>query len=129
MLHRPVLPLYDNDTRKTAKDLPGNLYVRALPDNLGNIVVKSGIENLLPASAITQDMYEVNESTKPNGDVTTVKRLRKRDLCSLVCRTASPVTFEKFGLALDLIEEVGSAIVQAGAVSSTSPTDSSSTEN
>ena len=45
LFHRPILLLYDCDTRKTNEQIE-RLWVRSIPRNVGNTEVTKGIENL-----------------------------------------------------------------------------------
>ena len=103
LANRAVLLLYDNDAQKADKDCD-DISVRSMPTNPLNTKVKAGIENLLASSTITGTDYKVVESTKANGDMHTMKTLRKAELCERVCREGSKEDFSAFGLALDVIE-------------------------
>jgi len=101
--NRPVLLLYDNDANKTDAQ-HGSVSVIGMPTNTENKKVKTGIENLLAEASLTEDDYELTESTKPNGDVVTRKTLLKSKLCQRICENGTTDDFAAFGLALDIIE-------------------------
>ena len=101
---RNILLLYDNDVNKKAFDAEG-VSVRVIPKNTNNRKVKVGIENLLSESCISDDDYAIAESVKPNGDVVSVRTLRKNVLCKKICETGSASDVEAFRTALDVIED------------------------
>jgi hypothetical protein len=104
VVKRRVLLMYDNDAHKPDWEAEG-IYVRSMPSNLANDVVKAGIENLLPSELFSDAMFETKVITKPNGTVVTTKEIRKVLLCDETC--AKPLIAERFlGFApvLDAIE-------------------------
>jgi hypothetical protein len=103
LMNRPILLLYDNDTRKTDADF-GSVCVRIMPTNAENNKVRVGIENLLRESSIIDEDYETISSTKPNGDEVTRKALRKAHLCERLCKQGRRGDFVGFEAALDIIE-------------------------
>jgi hypothetical protein len=109
LLHRRILLLYDNDANKAPEDFE-NVYVRCVPSNPDNESVKAGIENLLPADVVTEDMFDVSETTKPNGTISIIKTLNKMRLCKNVCEERSvDGDFARFAEVLDQIEALTSA--------------------
>src|ERR1019366_5623566 len=104
LINRPILLLYDNDAQKVDADY-GEISVRSVPTNKGNTKIKTGIENLLAETAITDADYQTEESIKPNGDSVKRKTLRKSDLCQRICHSGSEEDFSAFALALDIIKD------------------------
>lgn len=101
---RSVLLLYDCDTNKPAEDI-GNLHVRAIPKNEYATIAKDGIENLLPDSVFTAEMYVITKKDEPYGGATELKRLDKMRLCETVCHAQTDVeTFRGFEIVFEIIE-------------------------
>ncbi|MGE0108365.1 MAG: AAA family ATPase [Bdellovibrionales bacterium] len=106
LVKRPVLLLYDNDVNKPSSNLE-NLFIRTLPRNADNTIVQNGIENLLPRSVFTDEMYNKKESKHPNGTTNITITLDKMKLCNHVCEHhANADTFAKFDAVLGMIAEV-----------------------
>lgn len=106
LVNRPLLLLYDNDTNKQDEQISENVFVRAIPTNHENAVVTAGIENLLPENVFVDDTYDTSEKKKPNGDVTTVRSLKKMELCRKLCDGRETAVFSAFATALAVIEAV-----------------------
>jgi hypothetical protein len=105
LVKRDVLLLYDGDSNKASEDF-GRVHVRSLPTNSTNKLVQAGIENLLPESAITEDMFNKTDKTKANGTRTTTLALDKVRLCRHICTNTSDATiFSGFAETLNMIEE------------------------
>lgn len=106
LVKREVLLLYDSDSNKAPEDF-GRVHVRSLPANSENKLIQAGIENLLPESVITEDMFNKTDRLKPNGTRTTTATLDKMRLCRHLCADAGEAAiFSGFAEALDVIEEV-----------------------
>lgn len=107
LVKRSVLLLYDNDAGVKDADA-GKLHVRQMPTNPKNGLVSKGIENLLPESVFTDEMYDIKVLDKRNGQTVTTRTLDKMRLCAQVCESdaGQPQFFEAFGPLLDLIEGV-----------------------
>ena len=104
LTNRSVLLLYDCDTNKPAEDI-GNLHVRAIPTNDCATIAKDGIENLLPDSVFTDEMYDVSKKDEAYGGTTELKRLNKMRLCETVCDDQTDVeTFRGFEIVFEIIE-------------------------
>jgi hypothetical protein len=101
--NRPILLLYDNDTKKTDSDY-GMVSVMTMPTNKLNTKVQAGIENLLSEASITEKDYEESQTQKPNGDVITRKTLRKAQLCQRMCEHGTADDFISFRAALEKIQ-------------------------
>jgi hypothetical protein len=104
LTNRLILLLFDNDAKKADAEY-GKISVRSVPTNEENNKVKTGIENLLDETVITDADYQTDESIKPNGDIITRKSLRKADLCQRICASESEEGFTAFALVLDIIKE------------------------
>jgi hypothetical protein len=103
---RPIVLLYDNDTNKRNEDC-GNLHIRVIPTNNENLVVQAGIENLLPETVFTTEMYETKTTKQKNGSEVTRVNLNKMRLCRKVCsELADRDHFRMFGPLLDMIAEI-----------------------
>lgn len=104
LTNRSVLLLYDCDTNKSAEDI-GNLHVRAIPKNDGATIANDGIENLLPDSVFTDEMYDISTKDEAYGGKTELKRLNKMRLCETVCDAQTDVeTFCGFEIVFEVIE-------------------------
>lgn len=109
LVKRPVLLLYDNDTNKPIED-HANLHIRSMPSNLKNSLIENGIENLLPESAISSDMFDEKATKKKNGSSTVTRTLNKMRLCKHVCEVMrDPADFIEFGPVLDIVESLASS--------------------
>ena len=84
IMKRPVLLLYDSDARKPVEDHHDLLHVRSMPVN-GENSVAGGIENLLPARAVSEEWYAVTERKLLDGGKVVRTELRKMDLCMHLC--------------------------------------------
>lgn len=103
LVKRPILLLYDNDVNKAAED-HAKLHIRSMPSNRGNSAIESGIENLLPESAVTNDMFDEKTNKKRNGNTTITRSLNKMKLCKHVCEVKRDRTdFIEFAPVLDMI--------------------------
>lgn len=101
---RRIVLLYDNDKNKKDEQL-GEIRVRAIPTNPENSKIKNGIENLLPESVLTDEMYLEKVTDHDNGTTVTRREPLKMKLCKHLCETKRDASdFAKFGLVLDLIE-------------------------
>jgi len=106
LVKRPILLLYDNDANKAGEN-NSLLYIRGIPKNHGNSTIEAGIENLLPSTVITDDMFDIKENKKANGTKTTVASLNKMRLCNYLCNEKrDKQDFMLFGEVLDMVEEV-----------------------
>jgi hypothetical protein len=102
---RPILLLFDNDSRRVDAD-SGSISQRMVPTNQENMVVKWGIENLLEPSVFVDEMYRERVVDKGNGSTTTIRELDKAKLCSYLCETKQHAAdFEAFSGLLDIIEQ------------------------
>jgi len=95
MVKRPILLLYDNDTNKQDESF-GQVHIRSMPSNPDNKIVTAGIENLLPESAFSEDVYDTKEDHKGNGTRISTKTLNKMRLCRKLCDRKDVSVFEKF---------------------------------
>lgn len=104
LTNRSVLLLYDCETNKPAEDF-GNLHVRAIPKNGNAIVATDGIENLLPDSVFTAEMYDVRTEQKAYGGEITLKEINKMRLCETLCDAQTDVEiFRGFEAVFEIIE-------------------------
>ena len=95
-----VLLLYDNDAKRPDESFD-RVYVRSVHKNPAGI--KAGIENLLPVSAITQDMYDEKEKND-GGKISTLNKMK---LCTHLCEAKrDPKDFDGFSPLLDMVEEI-----------------------
>jgi hypothetical protein len=100
---RKVILLYDTDAAKPASDF-GNIHVRTIALNRANTVAKRGIENLLPETAFTDDVYDVVEREREYGGSVTTRSLNKMRLCTKLCSARDPAVFAGFRDTLELID-------------------------
>jgi hypothetical protein len=74
--------------------------------------MRLGIENLLPASIFTDDVYDIKESDKGNGTSSTVRTLNKMRLCQKICGGAPDgAIFEGFLPLLRIVASVAERYV------------------
>ena len=92
LVKRRVLLLYDNDANKATED-HNSVYVRSMPSNSTNTIVETGIENLLPPEAITDEMFENAVRKRRSGGQTVTTTLNKMKLCSYLCTEKRSVRF------------------------------------
>lgn len=102
MVKRPILLLYDNDTNKQDESF-GQVHIKSMSSNPDNKIVTAGIENLLPESVFTEDVYDQKEDRKPNGTITSTKTLNKMRLCKKLCDEKDASVFEKFNAPLEMV--------------------------
>lgn len=114
--HKVVL-LYDSDTNKPAVD-DGNIHIRVMPRNPDNEVARRGVENLLPESVFTDDVYDVVTKDKDYGGSVTTRTLNKVRLCEKLCAAKEPTHFEAFKSTL---EELAELLSQSAVVSESEP--------
>ena len=106
LVKRPVLLLYDNDAKKAKEDF-GRMHVRSTASNSLNELVLEGVENLLPTSVFTEDMFDKKETKKSAGGTNVSTTLNKMRLCRHLCENSrTPSDFAGFGVVLDLIKEL-----------------------
>ena len=109
LTNRPVLLLHDCDANKPADDV-GNVHVRSIPKNENATKAKRGIENLLPDSCFTEDVYDTNKKIDEYSAESTIRTLAKVRLCDKICVPETPVdTFTKFSAIFEIVEQVFSA--------------------
>lgn len=109
LTHRPVLLLHDCDTNKPAEDV-GNVHVRSIPKNEASTKPKRGIENLLPDSCFTEEMYDTVTKEDDYGAESTIRTLAKVRLCDKICASDTSVEiFEKFAAVFEIVEQVFSS--------------------
>ena len=110
MVKRPILLLYDNDTNKQDESF-GQMHIKSMPTNPDNKIVTAGIENLLPESVFTEDVYDQKEDRKPNGTITSTKALNKMRLCKKLCDEKNAEVFEKFSAPLEMVASLLGSIL------------------
>ena len=104
LVTRPVILLYDSDTKKAAEDI-GRLHIRCLPANPKNTVVRKGIENLLSQDLLTDRRFYKSATTVGDyGEQRTIESFDKMAFCRWVCRERKdPADFAEFAPILDLL--------------------------
>ncbi len=100
LFHRPILLLYDCDTRKPNEQV-GELRVRSIPKNTENTKVKKGIENLFSEDLFKEDFY----CESPTDDGGSAKYLDKPKFCGWICENGSEVDFAKFDSVAQILKE------------------------
>ena len=107
LFHRPILLLYDCDTRKPEEQV-GQLWVRSIPCNPENTKVKNGIENLFPEDLFEDRFY----SERPTNDGGFLKQLDKTKFCDWICETQKDANdFVKFDSIVQILKEFRSPSV------------------
>jgi hypothetical protein len=105
LIHSHVILLYDNDTN--VKDFDsGMLHVRSVNFNSNNTKAKKGIENLLPISVFTADVYDTKNKEDDYGGSCTVKSLNKMKLCKKLCENPQSTVFEGFSPVISTLETI-----------------------
>jgi energy-coupling factor transporter ATP-binding protein EcfA2 len=103
---KKIIILYDFDANKPDNDI-GQLYIRSLNFNEKNGIAKKGVENLLPESLFTDDVYDTSVREKDYGGKIESKILNKMKLCNKVCNDIKSVdTFQGFTFVLDKIRDL-----------------------
>lgn len=106
LTNRSILLLYDCDTGKKAEDY-ANLHVRAIPRNERTTIAKDGIENLLPDSVFTTEMYDTDVKTDAYGGSATITTLNKIRLCDQLCSYDNdPEIFKEFEVVFDILDDL-----------------------
>lgn len=100
LFHRPILLLYDCDTRKPDEQIE-KLWVRLIPQNTENTKVKKGIENLFPMEIFQDNFY--HETAKDDGGYT--RSLDKPKFCQWVCEHGSAADFDRFKEVVKILSE------------------------
>lgn len=106
MMQRFVMLLYDCDTQKKDINRTDYLFERVLPHNIKNKILKKGIENLLPDSAVGEDDYDINTKEKDYGGTVTNKDLNKRRFCERICQEKKKENFEGFNVVVEIFDEL-----------------------
>ncbi|NKR70499.1 AAA family ATPase [Rhodococcus hoagii] len=102
---RTVIVLYDCDAKKVDETV-GSLHVIGIPQ-IENDVAKKGIENLLPSSVFTEEMYSVKEFPADYGETRIHRNLDKMKLCrSLTEPGVDPAIFANFRPLLERIDRI-----------------------
>jgi hypothetical protein len=114
LTNRPVLLLHDCDANKPAEDV-GNVHVRSIPKNETSTKAKRGIENLLPDSCFTDDVYDTIKKVDEYGAESMISTLAKVRLCDKICAPeTSADTFAKFSAVFEIVEQVFPSPCPAG---------------
>lgn len=91
-----------------------------MSSNPNNKIVTAGIENLLPESVFTEDVYDQKEDRKSNGTTINTRVLNKMRLCKKLCGERDSSVFEQFNAPLDMIVSLlGSTLSQIDTSEST----------
>jgi hypothetical protein len=108
IVQRQVILLYDYDANKPTGDYDDErIHVRTMPFNSHNTERKRGIENLLPAGVIPQEMYDRHEREKESGDKTVTVTLNKVKLCHHICQERRDAAdFAEFASVLDTVRDL-----------------------
>ena len=102
LLHRPILLLYDCDTKKRDEQV-NQLWVRSIPSNTENTEVTKGIENLFPANLFEDHFYR---KSSPKGDGGYLMELRKSKFCNWICEERKNADdFAKFDRIVEILEK------------------------
>ncbi|MCT7953147.1 AAA family ATPase [Ancylothrix sp. C2] len=114
LFSRPVLLLYDCDTKKEDEDV-GLLSIRCVPINKENSKVTKGIENLLPLELFEgETFYKKRIKKNEYGGENIISEFRKQDFCKWVCeergRKEDFLQFEK--LLLPILKELLSSTIR-----------------
>lgn len=102
---RKVIAIYDCDARKK-EDQFGSVNVIAL-SQIEDARCDKGIENLLPVSVFSDEMYERREIDNGYGKPNTIWSLRKMPLCNSLCGPdADAENFRNFEPVLMRLDEI-----------------------
>ena len=109
LFHRPILLLYDCDTRKPDEQI-GKLWVRSIPKNTENTKVKKGIENLFSGSLFEEQFYKTEVKEGDYGERNTITEFRKKEFCQWTCEERkNPADFVNFGVIVDILKDFRNA--------------------
>ena len=109
LFHRPILLLYDCDTRKPDEQI-GKLWVRSIPKNTENTKVKKGIENLFSESLFEEQFYKTEVKEGDYGERNTITEFRKKEFCQWTCEERkNPADFVNFGVIVDILKDFRNA--------------------
>jgi hypothetical protein len=111
LVKRQVILLYDNDANKPAEDY-GQLHVRTMPSNPATTKVQDGIESLLHADSISDEMFDERKTERRRGGYTIDRGLNKMRLCTHLREKRDPADFAGFAAVLDMIEALVEPTVQ-----------------
>ena len=100
LYHRPILLLYDCDTQKPNEQI-GEFWVRSIPKNVENTIVKKGIENLFPEDPFEERFY----CESPTDDGGSAKYLDKPKFCNWICENGTDLDFAKFDSVVQILKE------------------------
>ncbi|MYC77206.1 AAA family ATPase [Candidatus Poribacteria bacterium] len=109
LYRRPILLLYDCDTRKENEQVGEDerLWIRSIKQNTENTKVKKGIENLFPIRFFEKE-FEFREeyySRRPKDDGGHVENLDKPKFCEWICKNGNKDDFAKFSSVVDILKE------------------------
>ena len=105
LFHRPILLLYDCDTRKPCEQIE-KLWVRSIPPNSKNTKVKKGIENLFPGNLFEDRFYKVDIKEGDYGERNTITEFKKKEFCRWVCVDRKDAgDFLNFDVVVDILKE------------------------
>ena len=109
LYRRPILLLYDCDTKKTDEQVGEDerLWIRLIKQNTENTKVKKGIENLFPIKFFEEEFKFRKEyySKKPKDDGGHSENLDKPKFCEWICENGSKDDFEKFKEIVEILRE------------------------
>ena len=100
LFHRPILLLYDCDTRKPDEQIE-TLWVRSIPKNTENTKVKKGIENLFSEYLFKEDFY----CESPTDDGGSAKYLDKPKFCNWICENGTDIDYTKFDSVVKILKQ------------------------
>ena len=109
LFHRPILLLYDCDTKKDYEQIGENerLWIRSIKQNTENTRMKKGIENLFPLEFFEEEFEFRKEyySKKPKDDGGYSENLDKPKFCQWICENGSKEDFAKFKEIVEVLKE------------------------
>lgn len=105
LLPGPVFVVLDCDVAKIPESLCEKLAIYRLEKKDGKIA-SAGIENLLPNSVFTKDVYSIKKKQIEYGGSTETKTLDKMRLCNSVCKLGGSLYSDREVLLQELREVV-----------------------
>ena len=105
LFHRPILLLYDCDTRKPNEQIE-KLWVRSIPPNNKNTKVKKGIENLFSSDLFEERFYKTEVKEGDYGERNIITEFKKKEFCQWICENGKNAKdFANFVVIVDILKE------------------------
>lgn len=105
IFQQKILLLYDCDTKKPDEN-KGGLFIKHIPFNKKNKIIKKGIENLLSEHLFEKRFYRTKEIRGDYGETKYYEEFNKTEFCDYVCNIRHEKSdFDDFGEIIKILEE------------------------